>query len=309
MAILPIGFFMPLPLAMMIPFMGIQSAVMMKQAGENWQYGKRLQSAMSNEDFNKQTMESIFEKNTKSVAAMIPTMKQSIQEMRGFQDFIIVEIIELMRRGLETGLGAIFGMTAQESNQFFGGTTGPALITDDTPVGTTTPEGITLTIEEIQSMSFQALSFETQLSQIGKYTEATQAHMLTELQNKKASDQEVRETETEISDLRSAFRVTETQFLQTLTTVTLAGFWTPYLTSFDEDSQSRIIAALRQFGWSAGYNTLRTQSSASDEVLTQLRGILAEARRIFLAGPDEFKQIKINEIHVVIWFHQLIYSR
>ncbi len=132
MGILPIGFFMPLPLAMMIPFMGIQSAVMMKQAGENWQYGKRRISAMSNEEFNVLTPQKLNQNNNSEIRSMIPDMKQAIIDMRDFQDFILVEIIELMRRGLETGLGAIFGLSPTQSNEFFGGTTPPTH--DLTPV-------------------------------------------------------------------------------------------------------------------------------------------------------------------------------
>ncbi len=123
---------MPLPLAMMIPFMGIQSAVMMKQAGENWQYGKRRISAMSNEEFNVLTPQKLNQNNNAEIRSMIPDMKQAIIDMRDFQDFILVEIIELMRRGLETGLGAIFGLSPTQSNEFFGGTTPPTH--DLTPV-------------------------------------------------------------------------------------------------------------------------------------------------------------------------------
>ncbi len=132
MGILPIGFFMPLPLAMMIPFMGIQSAVMMKQAGENWQYGKRRISAMSNDEFNVLTPQKLNQNNNEEIRSMIPDMKQAIIDMRDFQDFILVEVIELIRRGLETGLGAIFGLSPTQSNEFFGGTPPPTH--DLTPV-------------------------------------------------------------------------------------------------------------------------------------------------------------------------------
>ncbi len=47
--------FLPIPLAMMIPFMGAQSLVLGKAFGEGFQYGKRKISAMTNEEFNKLT--------------------------------------------------------------------------------------------------------------------------------------------------------------------------------------------------------------------------------------------------------------
>ncbi len=300
---------MPLPLAMMIPFMGIQSAVMMKQAGENWQYGKRLQSAMSNEDFNKQTMESIFEKNTKSVSAMIPTMKQSIQEMRGFQDFIIVEIIELMRRGLETGLGAIFGMTAQESNQFFGGTTGPALISDTVPEGTETPTGISLTIEQVQAMSTNTLLFETQPSQISKYTEATQAHMLTEKLSR-ASDTTITEAgETSILELKNIIWKAEAVYLVWLTTTTFET-WRDGIFSTHPMRQPLI-----NFGLT--FTQKKSKSTASDQQLNGFRAMLKQDRVHLLAQLDQGKtgstldsfHWNINRDHTLIWAHQLIFSR
>jgi len=87
---------MPLPLAMMIPFMGIQSAVMAKQFGENFQFGKRRISAMSNEDFNKLTPKIIMSNANKELAAMIPDMRESIASMNTFQTFIIKEFLDML---------------------------------------------------------------------------------------------------------------------------------------------------------------------------------------------------------------------
>ncbi len=102
--VLPIGFFMPLPLAMMIPFMGIQSAVMAKQFGENFQFGKRRISAMSNEEFNKLTPQLLNENANRELKSMIPSMEKSIIEMRSFQTFLIQEFIKMIQ---EVGLGVI----------------------------------------------------------------------------------------------------------------------------------------------------------------------------------------------------------
>ncbi len=102
--VLPIGFFMPLPLAMMIPFMGIQSAVMAKQFGENFQFGKRRISAMSNEEFNKLTPQTLNENANRELKSMIPSMEKSIIEMRSFQTFLIQEFIKMIQ---EVGLGVI----------------------------------------------------------------------------------------------------------------------------------------------------------------------------------------------------------
>ncbi len=109
MVIPTIGFFMPLPLAMMIPFMGIQSAVMAKQFGENFQYGKRRISAMSNEEFNKLTPAILQERANEELKAMIPTMEASITDMRDFQKFIVKEFLEMISDLISQGLGSLFG--------------------------------------------------------------------------------------------------------------------------------------------------------------------------------------------------------
>ncbi len=108
--VLPIGFFMPLPLAMMIPFMGIQSAVMAKQFGENFQYGKRRISAMSNEEFNRLTPKILMENANAELKSMIPSMEQSIKDMSEFQTFLIGEFIKMIGDMLAAGLGKVLGI-------------------------------------------------------------------------------------------------------------------------------------------------------------------------------------------------------
>ncbi len=108
--VLPIGFFMPLPLAMMIPFMGIQSAVMAKQFGENFQFGKRRISAMSNEEFNRLTPKILMENANAELKSMIPSMEQSIKDMSEFQTFLIGEFIRMIGDLLAAGLGKVLGL-------------------------------------------------------------------------------------------------------------------------------------------------------------------------------------------------------
>ncbi len=108
---------MPLPLAMMIPFMGIQSAVMAKQFGENFQYGKRRISAMSNEEFNALTPAKLQERTNAELKAMIPNMKQSIIDMQGFQEFLVKEFVKMIGDILTAGLGKIIGVTDDQVDQ------------------------------------------------------------------------------------------------------------------------------------------------------------------------------------------------
>ncbi len=91
MAVLPVGFFMPLPLPMMIPFMGIQSAIMAWQFGSNFQAGKRWISAMDNNTFNKLTPQTLMIENTNAIREMIPTMQDSLGMMTPLVKTVIIE--------------------------------------------------------------------------------------------------------------------------------------------------------------------------------------------------------------------------
>ncbi len=90
--------FLPIPLAMMIPFMGAQSLVLGKQFGEGFQYGKRKISAMTNEEFNKITPAKLAQNNAEELKQMIPSMQASITDMRSFQSFIVRELIETVKQ-------------------------------------------------------------------------------------------------------------------------------------------------------------------------------------------------------------------
>ncbi len=88
-------FFFPLGIA----FMGAQSAVMMKMAGENWQYGKRRISAMTNEDFNKMTPLKLYQVETAELRAMIPSIESSLKSMTPLTATIVTEMINTFKVG------------------------------------------------------------------------------------------------------------------------------------------------------------------------------------------------------------------
>ncbi len=96
--------FMPLPLAIMIPFMGIQSAVMARQFGMGFQYGKRKISSMSNEEFNKLTPQQMQIDFAREIKDMIPTFGESLKDMRPFQRMIWVEMLAVMKEAIELGI-------------------------------------------------------------------------------------------------------------------------------------------------------------------------------------------------------------
>ncbi len=96
--------FMPLPLAIMIPFMGIQSGVMAQQFGMNFQYGKRKISAMSNEEFNKLTPAQMQADFNNQITGMIPTFQKALEDMRPFQRMIFTEMLAVMKTAIDLGI-------------------------------------------------------------------------------------------------------------------------------------------------------------------------------------------------------------
>ncbi len=97
-----LGFFAPLPLAVMIPFMAMQSGAMALAFGTYFQYGKRRISAMSNEDFNKIQPGDIYKGITDTINAMIPSFKQQNASMQGLQQEILKQLMEYAKQAAQT---------------------------------------------------------------------------------------------------------------------------------------------------------------------------------------------------------------
>jgi len=98
MCALPIGGFMPIPLAMMIPFMAVQSIVMGDSFGKAYQFGKRRISAMSNEEFNKLSMSDLISDMQVEFKKAIPSINQSIDDATILQNKIIKEMLLILPR-------------------------------------------------------------------------------------------------------------------------------------------------------------------------------------------------------------------
>ncbi len=126
--VLPIGFFAPLPLAIMIPFMAAQSFAMGQAFGTSFQYGKRKISSMSNEEFNALTAVEIADNLQSDVRAMIPSMTESFHRMEDFQ----IDILESMVRTMILAVEKFFqfiGTGANAINPYVG--TGSTTALDD----------------------------------------------------------------------------------------------------------------------------------------------------------------------------------
>ncbi len=129
---LPIGFFAPLPLPMMIPFMGMQSAVMAEQFGTLFQYGKRRISAMSNEEFNALTPEILQIRMTEQLQKMIPEMEKQIQAMSPLVSVIIREFANYIKLAITTVTSSQSGFTS---------TSGSILPSQPSPTGSSYVQG------------------------------------------------------------------------------------------------------------------------------------------------------------------------
>ncbi len=93
---LPISGFMPIPLAIMPPFMAYQSLVMGDAFGRAFQFGKRKISAMSNEEFNKLDIVTMFESISNEYTRMIPSVEKAMAQSTELQVSIVKELLRII---------------------------------------------------------------------------------------------------------------------------------------------------------------------------------------------------------------------
>jgi len=98
MAVLPIGFFMPLPLPIMIPFMMWQSAAIAAGFGTYFQYAKRRVSAMSNEEFNNSKPTDLVNELFDDIANQIPS---SFARIREINTLILQSLADFLEDGIK----------------------------------------------------------------------------------------------------------------------------------------------------------------------------------------------------------------
>ncbi len=112
-------------------FLGAQSFIMMYQAGEGWQYGKRRISALSNEEFNKITPASLMERQAMELKGAIPIMERSMNNMTRMVPMIIEQYGDFIREAIKAMPQAIANITGgteftniPTSDSIQGGSTG-----------------------------------------------------------------------------------------------------------------------------------------------------------------------------------------
>ncbi len=120
----PLSAFTAIPNPQMPAFLGAQSFIMMYQAGEGWQYGKRRISALSNEEFNKITPQSLMERQAMELKGAIPVMERSMNNMTAMIPMIIEQYGDFIREAIKAMPQALTniqpGATISEGmNQFY----------------------------------------------------------------------------------------------------------------------------------------------------------------------------------------------
>ncbi len=138
--VLPVSGFLPVPLPMMIPFMGAQSLVIGKMFGEGFQYGKRKISAMPNEEFNKLTFESLMSNAREEIKASVPTMNAAMQDMKPMVEVVVREFFEYVTlvTKIVTGTGEgenIFGKEGHDIGDWIKEQMGIAHVNDHDEFG------------------------------------------------------------------------------------------------------------------------------------------------------------------------------
>ncbi len=134
--VLPIGGFLPIPLALMIPFMFMQSVMMGYGFGTGFQYSKRKISAMSNEEFNATSIEKEAQKMFKAYQLIIPDLQESIVASKELQKTVLTEMINIPANLIKDLFG-ILAPDTQEPSGTSGSTTGTFETTQETVGGTT----------------------------------------------------------------------------------------------------------------------------------------------------------------------------
>ncbi len=97
----PLSAFTAIPNPQMPAFLGAQSFIMMYQAGEGWQYGKRRISALSNEEFNKLTPQSLMERQAMELKGAIPIIERSMNNMTRMIPMIIGQYGDFIREAIK----------------------------------------------------------------------------------------------------------------------------------------------------------------------------------------------------------------
>ncbi len=113
----PLSAFTAIPNPQMPAFLGAQSFIMMYQAGEGWQYGKRRISALSNEEFNKLDVKQLMERQAMELKGALPIIERSMNNMTRMVPMIIEQYGDFIREAIKAMPEAIGNIFSQSGSQ------------------------------------------------------------------------------------------------------------------------------------------------------------------------------------------------
>ncbi len=174
MPTLPIGFFMPLPLPVMIPFMMWQSAAIAAGFGTYFQFAKRRVSAMSNEEFNKADPHKLVES---LYADIVDGMPSSFKQIDSMTPIILDSMLKMLTDAVKWFTGILGGQL--DSPFKFGDPV--------TPIDPAIPEPpielLSLTLSQISALNDLAL--QSKLNNPQDYNAQTNKWILDEINRRK----------------------------------------------------------------------------------------------------------------------------
>ncbi len=193
--------------------------------------------------------------------------------------------------------------------------------TEPPPTGTETPTGISYTVAELEA--FNLAQLQSILDNASDYTDSTVQNAQTIKAKKLIEIQQEQEQQENLETFTTNLQQAETAFLQVLTTVTLLTLYTSYIPAFSSTEQGAIVAKLREKAL-FGVVSTRFASAGSAQNLREYQATLATIRENFRITKQQLSsgststvkinalktlQLQINVMHVLIWTHQLVYSR
>ncbi len=180
---------------------------------------------------------------------------------------------------------------------------------EDPPAGEETDDGISFTITQLQAMNLAQI--EAILSDPSIYTDQTIAHAKT-VKAQKLLDAQDEFEQTQIKEITMEdFQTSEKDFLSSLGGTDMNSFIN-WFTSLEAKLQTFLTSFFREKAYFIGMS-VRTQSATTDAVRDGFSQLIIDFRTKMFATSDDTAlrtfQYNINALQVLIYFHNLVYSR
>ncbi len=254
------------------------------------------------------------DKGEEFISVLDPIMNDDITAIANLSFKAMEQTGDLYLKAASSSIGAFIEklllamLTANPTGIFGGGETEPP------PEGETTPEGISLTIEEIKAMSDNTLLFETQPNIITKYTEATQAHMLTEKLSRNITEEIIQQEEIDfaamLADLRGSEQIFQQDLFDNWTNRSIEDFYAQYITKYPSEMQDIIMSNLSRAGIKLIFLTRRKTESSDATLAILVESLLVKRQQITDGTSNQSPERVMQEVyakHITIFLWNKIY--